>query len=76
VKVDQCTVAGPCEHGNEPSGSMKRMEFLDQLSDFQLLKTVSSLRVSCQEQQQHGLERNEDVGLISIKKLLSVTLPK
>jgi hypothetical protein len=27
-------VAGCCEHGNEPSGSIKGMEFLDQLSDY------------------------------------------
>jgi hypothetical protein len=26
------TVAGFCEHGNEPSGSIKGREFLDQLS--------------------------------------------
>jgi hypothetical protein len=25
-------VAGPCEHGNEPSGSIKCGEFLDKLS--------------------------------------------
>jgi hypothetical protein len=47
-------VAGQCEHGNEPSGSMKPGEFLDQLSDFQLLKTVSAPRVSCQQEQRHG----------------------
>jgi hypothetical protein len=27
------SVAGSCEHGNEPSGSIKGTEFLDQLSD-------------------------------------------
>jgi hypothetical protein len=27
-------VAGSCEHGNEPSGSIKGKEFLDQLSDY------------------------------------------
>jgi hypothetical protein len=31
-------VAGCCEHGNEPSGSIKGGEFLDWLSDSQLLK--------------------------------------
>jgi hypothetical protein len=29
---------GSCEHGNEPSSSIKGGEFLDQLSDYQLLK--------------------------------------
>jgi hypothetical protein len=29
---------GSCEYGNESSGSMKRNEFLDQLSDYQFLK--------------------------------------
>jgi hypothetical protein len=27
-------VAGLCEHGNEPSGSMKGREYLDKLSDY------------------------------------------
>jgi hypothetical protein len=31
-------VAGFCEHGNEPSDSIKGMELLDKLSDYQLLK--------------------------------------
>jgi hypothetical protein len=31
-------VAGRCEHGNEPSGSIKGEELLDQLSDSYLLK--------------------------------------
>jgi hypothetical protein len=31
-------VAGYCEHGNEPSGSVKGGEFLNWLSDCQLLK--------------------------------------
>jgi hypothetical protein len=34
--------AGCCEHGNEPSGSIKCGEFLDQLSDCQLLKKNSA----------------------------------
>jgi hypothetical protein len=29
---------GRCEHGNEPSGSIKDREFLDKLSDCQFLK--------------------------------------
>jgi hypothetical protein len=31
-------VAGCCEHGNEPSGSIRDEEFLDWLSKCQLLK--------------------------------------
>jgi hypothetical protein len=31
-------VAGLCEHGNEPSGSIRKEEFFDKLSDNQLLK--------------------------------------
>jgi hypothetical protein len=31
------TEAGPCEHGNEPSGSIKGEKFLNQLSDYRLL---------------------------------------
>jgi len=34
-------VAGYCEYGNEPSGFIKGGEFVDQLSDFQLLKKDS-----------------------------------
>jgi hypothetical protein len=30
---------GSCEHGNEPSGSMKGGKFLDQVSDCQIFKT-------------------------------------
>jgi hypothetical protein len=30
-------VAGSCEHGNEPSDSIKGGEFLDNVSDYQLL---------------------------------------
>jgi hypothetical protein len=33
---------GSCEHGNEPSGSLKEGEFLGQLSDFWLLKKDSA----------------------------------
>jgi hypothetical protein len=35
-------VAGCCEHGNEPSGSIKRGVFSDQLSDYQFLKKDSA----------------------------------
>jgi hypothetical protein len=35
-------VAGSCEHGNEPSGSIKVGENIDQVSDYQLLKKVSA----------------------------------
>jgi hypothetical protein len=34
-------VAGCCEHGNEPSCSITGGEFLDQMSDHQLLKDSS-----------------------------------
>jgi hypothetical protein len=37
-------VARFCEHGYEPSGSIKGREFLDHLSDCQLLKEDSALR--------------------------------
>jgi len=30
----QETVAGSCEHSNEPSGSIKGGEFLDQVSNY------------------------------------------
>jgi hypothetical protein len=29
-----------CEHGNEPLDSIKGEEFLDQLSDYKLLRTM------------------------------------
>jgi hypothetical protein len=32
--VGQGPVAGPCEHGNEPSGFIRGRGFLDSLSDF------------------------------------------
>jgi hypothetical protein len=38
-------VAGSCEHGNEPSGSIKGGKFLDWLSDYQLLKKDCSLEL-------------------------------
>jgi hypothetical protein len=36
-------VAGCCEHGNEPSGSIKGSEFLEQSSDYQLRKKERTL---------------------------------
>jgi hypothetical protein len=38
-------VAGSCEHGNEPSGSIKGGELADQLSDYQLLKKDCSIEI-------------------------------
>jgi hypothetical protein len=38
----QGPVAGPCENGNESSGSIKGGEFLDYLSDSWLLKKDSA----------------------------------
>jgi hypothetical protein len=35
-------VTGSYEHGNEPSGSVKGDEFLDQMNDYQLLKKDSA----------------------------------
>jgi hypothetical protein len=35
-------VAGCCEDGNEPSGSIRGEEFRDQLSDYLLLKEDSA----------------------------------
>jgi hypothetical protein len=34
-------VAGSCEHGNEPFGSIKGRELLDQLSNYQSLRKDS-----------------------------------
>jgi hypothetical protein len=33
--------AGSCGHSNDPSGSIKGQEFLDQLSNYQFLKKDS-----------------------------------
>jgi hypothetical protein len=33
-------VVGCCEFGSEPSGSIKSVEFLDQLCDYRLVKMV------------------------------------
>jgi len=38
----QGKVAGSYEHGTEPSGSIKRVEFLDYVNDYQLLKKDSA----------------------------------
>jgi len=35
-------MAGSCEHGNEPSGSIEDGELLDQLSDCHLLKKLTN----------------------------------
>jgi hypothetical protein len=35
-------VMNSCEHGNEPSGSIKDGEFFDYLCDYQLLKKDSA----------------------------------
>jgi hypothetical protein len=35
-------VVGSCEHGNEPSDSIKSGKLLDLLSDYQLLKKGSA----------------------------------
>jgi hypothetical protein len=40
-------VAGPCEHGNEPSGSIKGEEFLDFLSDCQSLLHGIIFKAEC-----------------------------
>jgi hypothetical protein len=36
-------VAGSCEHGNDPSVSIKGGEFCDQQSDYQFLMTGSAV---------------------------------
>jgi hypothetical protein len=38
-------VAGSCEHGNEPPGYIKGREFIEQLSDYQLLKKDYSVEL-------------------------------
>jgi hypothetical protein len=40
-------VVGCCEHGNEPSGSIKGGEFLHYLSDCKLLKKDSATWNCC-----------------------------
>jgi hypothetical protein len=40
--VQDRSVSGSCEHGNEPSGSMKGGEFLDYMNDYLFLKRTSS----------------------------------
>jgi hypothetical protein len=41
VRTVYCPVVGSCERGNETSSSIKCGEFLDQFSDYQLLKDSS-----------------------------------
>jgi hypothetical protein len=38
MHLPQDPEAGSCDHGNETSGSIKRRSFLDNLSNYQLLK--------------------------------------
>jgi hypothetical protein len=40
--IRNCAVAGFYEHGDDPSGSIKCGEFLDYLSDYQLLNESSA----------------------------------
>jgi hypothetical protein len=35
-------VAGLCQHGNEPSDSIKGTEFVDYMNDYWILKVVSA----------------------------------
>jgi hypothetical protein len=35
-------LAGPCEHGDEPSGSITYCKFIEKLSDWRLLKKDSA----------------------------------
>jgi hypothetical protein len=44
VWTGQKPVAGPCEHGNEPSGLIKGGDYLDWMSDCQLLKDSAPLK--------------------------------
>jgi len=39
-------VSGSCEHGNEPSGSMKEGKFLDLLSDLAFQEGICSVDFS------------------------------
>jgi hypothetical protein len=39
-------MVGSCEYGNATSGSIKDGEFLEQLSDYQLLKKNSAPRIT------------------------------
>jgi hypothetical protein len=47
-------MVGSCDHGNEPLASIKGMEFLEQLSDNQLLKKLLPVvnTVTCSETSQ------------------------
>jgi hypothetical protein len=41
IHLAQEPVAGSCVYGNEPSGSIKGVEFFDMLNDYQLFKKDS-----------------------------------
>jgi hypothetical protein len=43
IKVAEGPVSGPCEYGNETSGSIKGGEFIDQFSNYHLLNMDSRL---------------------------------
>jgi hypothetical protein len=58
-------MAGFCEHGNEPSGSIKGVEFLDYLSDYQLLKKGSA---PCREGQQMLAEFTSQTKILKIRR--------
>jgi len=47
-------VTGSCGHGNEPSDSTKGFEFLDKLSDSQLLKRTLALWIELVNENQVG----------------------
>jgi hypothetical protein len=38
-------MGSPCEHGNEPAGSIKCGEFLDRLRDYQFLDKACSMEL-------------------------------
>jgi hypothetical protein len=48
---------GSCEHGNEPSGSIKCCEILEQLSDWWLLKKDTSCRLKQTEAGQTDMSK-------------------
>jgi hypothetical protein len=63
-------VADSCEHGNEPSGSIKSAEFLDLLSGYWLLKKVCTmvLREDLPISKTEGLRCCEVIRLCSIER--------
>jgi hypothetical protein len=54
-------VAGFCKYGNEPSNSIEYGEFLDQLSDYPLLKKDFAVRSYKRKAQDRFLERKQRV---------------